>query len=79
MADYFGAHAIAERMGVHEDTIAIWRKERGFLCYHRWNNKTKRKVWYTNDTLILCWEREQCAKQAKGLRRRKRVPEGEPV
>jgi diacylglycerol kinase len=24
-------------------------------------------VWYTNDALILAWEREQCIRQAKEL------------
>lgn len=65
MADYFGVVAIAKRMGVHPATIKQWQDRKGFLIYHRWNSKTRRYVWYTNDNLIHAWELARCSQERR--------------
>lgn len=58
MADYWGLAAIAHRLGVSQHTVWRWHRERGFLMMRR-RGKTGTR-WYTNDGLILAWERERC-------------------
>ena len=60
VADYYGLEAIASRMGVSRETVAIWKDRYEFLMYpRRLPTKGTRSVWYTNDQLILAWERHR--------------------
>jgi hypothetical protein len=65
MADYFGLDAIAKRMDSHPSTVRVWHKSKNFLMYHRWNKKTQRYVWYTNDNLIHSWELARCTIESR--------------
>ena len=76
MADYYGLEAIAQRMAVGVDTIIAWKKAREFLMYRRRQpGRCTHSVWYTNDLLILCWERAQAlGQQIKVIRYPKTRP-----
>jgi hypothetical protein len=69
IANYWGLEQIARRMEVDSTTIRRWHREKGFLMMQRRRkiNRMWYAVWYTNDALILAWEREQCIRQAKEL------------
>ena len=55
MADYYGLDAIGARLGVTRQTVAEWKDTHGFLMYPR--RQGFRTIWYTNDQLILAWEK----------------------
>jgi len=67
LANYWGLDAIAKRLNVNRSTLLTWHRDRGFLMYKR--RRSTQDLWFTNDALILAWERDECARQARFPRR----------
>jgi hypothetical protein len=74
MADFWGAKAIAGRMGVSRTTLLGWIKTEAFLAYPRPTGRGWQRRLYTNDALIERWQIARCAAYQANKQRRRRTP-----
>jgi len=64
MAEYWGLHQIAHRMGWGSLKTPLRQKRlNNFLMYRRRRGSSPRWLWYSNDGLIHAWEIALCQAQ----------------
>ena len=63
MAEYWGAKAIAKRLGITRSTAMLWYETRGLLMFTR--RRGPRTYWYSTHELLTAWLVSQCVAERK--------------
>ena len=56
MIHYYGLEAIGARLGVSRYTVRVWILDDQLLAYRRRAPRGLRRMWYSNEALLLAWE-----------------------
>ena len=79
MQHYWGAKAIAQRVGIHPTHISNFKRRYGLPCFLRVDAHHLRRTLYASESMILAWELAMSRDYDEKLRARKTLPDPQVI